>query len=42
MDYNDPEHRRIMDMEGLKRWVRPDLEGYKALFEAVEELKPLN
>jgi len=42
MDYNDPEHRRIMDMEGLKRWVRPDLEGYKALFEAVEELKLLN
>jgi len=23
-------------MEGLKGWVRPQLAGYKALFEAVE------
>jgi phosphate/phosphite/phosphonate ABC transporter binding protein len=36
MDYNNPEHRRIMDLEGLKRWVAPQLEGYKPLFEAVE------
>jgi phosphonate transport system substrate-binding protein len=36
MDYNNPEHRTIMDMEGLKRWVRPQLEGYKPLFDAVE------
>jgi phosphonate transport system substrate-binding protein len=36
MDYNNPEHRTIMDMEGLKRWVRPQLAGYRALFEAVE------
>lgn len=38
MDYNIPEHRRIMDMEGLKRWVPPQLEGYKPLFEAVESV----
>ena len=36
MDYNNPSHRPIMDMEGLKRWVRPQLAGYKPLFEAVE------
>ena len=36
MDYNNAAHRTIMDMEGLKRWVRPQLAGYKALFEAVE------
>jgi phosphonate transport system substrate-binding protein len=36
MEYNNPSHRIIMDMEGLKRWVRPELDGYKPLFEAVE------
>src|SRR2546425_769137 len=36
MDYNNPAHRTIMDMEGLKRWVRPQLAGYKPLFEAVQ------
>jgi phosphate/phosphite/phosphonate ABC transporter binding protein len=38
MDYNEPEHRRIMDLEGLKRWVGPHLDGYKPLFEAVDTL----
>jgi len=38
MDYNNPDHRLIMDMEGLKGWVRPQLEGYKPLFEAVEAI----
>ena len=38
MDYNNPEHRRIMDLEGLKKWVGPSLEGYKPLFEAVQVL----
>lgn len=38
MDYNKPEHRRIMDLEGLKRWVKPQLDGYKPLFEAVESV----
>jgi len=36
MNYNNPAHRTIMDMEGLKGWVRPRLDGYKPLFEAVE------
>src|SRR4051812_10065892 len=41
MDYNNPEHRRIMDLEGLKRWVGPHLDGYKPLFEAVDVLGTL-
>jgi phosphonate transport system substrate-binding protein len=36
MDYNNPKHRQIMDLEGLKQWVKPQLEGYKPLFDAVE------
>ena len=42
MDYNNPEHRLIMDMEGLKQWIRPQLEGYKPLFEAVEAIGYFN
>lgn len=37
MDWNDPEHRRILEMEGLQRWVRPRHEGYRSLFAAMEE-----
>ncbi|PYS30089.1 MAG: phosphate ABC transporter substrate-binding protein [Acidobacteria bacterium] len=39
MDYNKPSDRKIMDMEGLKRWVLPELDGYRALFEAVDEFQ---
>lgn len=38
MDWENPEHRRIMELEGLQqRWVRAQLDGYASLFEAVEE-----
>ncbi len=40
MSYEDPRWRSLMDQEGLKRWVRADeaiLEGYRVLFEAVEQ-----
>ena len=37
MDYNNPAHRPLLDMEGLKRWVPARTEGYRTLFEAVEE-----
>jgi ABC-type phosphate/phosphonate transport system substrate-binding protein len=40
MDWEIPEHREILEMEGLRRWVRPQraqLDGYRVLFEAVEE-----
>ena len=37
MDYNNPVQRPLMDMEGLKRWVPAGTDGYRTLFEAVEE-----
>jgi phosphate/phosphite/phosphonate ABC transporter binding protein len=37
MDYNNPMHRPLLDMEGLKRWLPARTEGYRTLFEAVEE-----
>jgi len=42
MDYNKPAERKILEMEGLKRWVRPQLDGYRVLFEAVDELRFFN
>jgi ABC-type phosphate/phosphonate transport system substrate-binding protein len=39
MSYEDPRWRPLMDLEGLKRWIRPDdavLEGYRVLFDAVK------
>ena len=37
MDWEKPQQRRIMEMEGLRRWVAPQLEGYQSLFKAVVE-----
>ncbi len=37
MDWENPEHRRILELEGLTRWVRPQLEGYRSLQEAMIE-----
>jgi ABC-type phosphate/phosphonate transport system substrate-binding protein len=37
MSWDDPEHRRILELEGLRRWVRPELSGYASLFTAVEQ-----
>jgi len=39
MDYNNPSDRKILDMEGLKRWIRPQMDGYRVLFEAVDDLQ---
>jgi ABC-type phosphate/phosphonate transport system substrate-binding protein len=39
MRYDDPRWRELMDLEGLKRWVRAEpalLKGYRVLFDAVE------
>ncbi|MGB3910405.1 MAG: PhnD/SsuA/transferrin family substrate-binding protein [Pseudolysinimonas sp.] len=35
MDWENPAHRPILEMEGLRQWVRPRLEGYQSLFAAV-------
>ncbi|MET3176688.1 UNVERIFIED_ORG: phosphonate transport system substrate-binding protein [Arthrobacter sp. UYCu721] len=37
MDWDNPGHRPILEMEGLRRWVAPRLEGYESLFEAVHD-----
>ena len=37
MNYNDSKHRPLLDMEGLKRWLPAQTEGYRTLFEAVDE-----
>ena len=34
MSYDNPVHRSILEAEGLKRWLTPDLDGYAALREA--------
>jgi phosphonate transport system substrate-binding protein len=37
MDFDNPAHRPILEMEGLRRWVLPQLQGYTSLFDAVKE-----
>ncbi|MEY2849879.1 MAG: hypothetical protein RI885_2546 [Actinomycetota bacterium] len=37
MDWENPAHRPIMEMEGLQAWVPPNLEGYASLTAAVRE-----
>jgi len=35
MDWENPAHRPILELEGLRRWVRPELDGYASLFDAM-------
>jgi len=42
MSYEDPEVRRLLDLEGLKRWLPGRTEGYALLSEAVERFGYLN
>ncbi len=37
MDFDNPAHRPILEMEGLRQWVLPRLDGYASLFEAVKD-----
>ena len=39
MDWENPEHQRILEMEGLRAWVPPKLDGYASLIAAVREQK---
>jgi phosphonate transport system substrate-binding protein len=36
MDWDDPAHRRILELEGLREWKRPQLDGYASLVEAMD------
>jgi ABC-type phosphate/phosphonate transport system substrate-binding protein len=37
MDWDDPEHRRVLELEGLREWKRAELEGYASLITAMDE-----
>jgi phosphonate transport system substrate-binding protein len=37
MDWENPVHRPVLEMEGLREWVLPVMSGYDSLFEAVDE-----
>lgn len=39
MSYADPQVRRLLDLEGLKRWLPGRTEGYALLSEAVERFR---
>lgn len=39
MSYDDPTHREMMDMEGLKKWEEGRTSGFGALTEACERLR---
>ena len=41
MSYADPEVRRLLDLEGLKRWVPGRTEGYALLARAVDRFRYL-
>lgn len=42
MDYSNPDHKAMMDMEGLKKWVFGRTEGFAQITEANEYLKFFN
>lgn len=37
MSWDNPEHRRILELEGLREWRLAELDGYASLFQAVKE-----
>jgi ABC-type phosphate/phosphonate transport system substrate-binding protein len=37
MNYDNPSHRVVLDAEGLRRWVAPNLDGYGSLREAAAQ-----
>ena len=36
MKWENPKHRRVLELEGLKRWMEPREEGYTSLHEALD------
>ncbi|MCU0310119.1 MAG: PhnD/SsuA/transferrin family substrate-binding protein [Acidimicrobiales bacterium] len=35
MSWDDPDHRRVLELEGLREWKRAELDGYASLDEAM-------
>jgi hypothetical protein len=36
MKWENPRHRRVLELEGLKVWMPPREEGYASLHEALD------
>jgi ABC-type phosphate/phosphonate transport system substrate-binding protein len=36
MSWDDPKHRRVLELERLKKWMLPREEGYASLHEALD------
>jgi len=39
MRWDEPKHRRVMELEGLKQWMPPREEGYESLRKALDALE---
>lgn len=39
MSWDDPEHRRLLELEGLKQWMPPRETGYESLRRALDEIR---
>lgn len=39
MDYENPNHKEMMDMEGLKKWEPGRTSGFEALSESIDQIK---
>jgi ABC-type phosphate/phosphonate transport system substrate-binding protein len=37
MQWDNPSHRRLLELEGLRRWMEPREEGYQSLIAALDE-----
>ena len=37
MKWENPEHRRLLELEGLHEWMPPREEGYESLSEALKQ-----
>lgn len=38
MRWDNPRHRRLLELEGLRQWMPPREEGYESLFAALKEI----
>lgn len=41
MSWDNPAHRRLLELEGLREWVPPREEGYRSLYEALGDERAL-
>jgi ABC-type phosphate/phosphonate transport system substrate-binding protein len=39
MSWDNPKHRRLLELEGLREWLPPREEGYSSLEQALKQPK---